>query len=131
MLANCKVKKICFPFLLRNRTHSLRTESCRLNIWKLQLPPQLMLSLPLFCKNNNISVSARAHLHASQLFSRENCITPSRVTLIMSLSSMYSMCEGLTSVEEENEAIFIRVWKPSPSLRVLKILRGSLKGKAQ
>ena len=36
-----------------------------------------------------------------------------------------------TSVREENEASFIRVWKPLPSRRVLKTLKGSPKGKAQ
>ena len=35
-----------------------------------------------------------------------------------------------TSVGEENETFFIRVWKPLPSRCVLKTLRGSLKGKA-
>ena len=35
-----------------------------------------------------------------------------------------------TSVGEENETPFIRVWKPFPSRRVLKTLRGSSKGKA-
>ena len=34
-----------------------------------------------------------------------------------------------TSVWEENEAFFIRVWKLLHSRRVLKILRGSPKGK--
>ena len=33
-------------------------------------------------------------------------------------------------VGEENEAFCIRVWKPLPSRRVLKTLRGSPKGKA-
>ena len=32
-----------------------------------------------------------------------------------------------TSVGEENEAFFIRVWKPLPSIRVLKTLRGNPK----
>ena len=32
-----------------------------------------------------------------------------------------------TSVGEKNEAFFIRVWKPLPSTRVLKILSGSPK----
>ena len=32
---------------------------------------------------------------------------------------------------EENEAFFIRVWKPLSSRRILKILKRSLKGKAQ
>ena len=32
---------------------------------------------------------------------------------------------------EENETFFIRVWKPLPSRRALKTLRGSPKGKAQ
>ena len=36
-----------------------------------------------------------------------------------------------TSFGEENEAFFIRVRKPLPSKRVLKTLRGILKGKAQ
>ena len=36
-----------------------------------------------------------------------------------------------TSVGEENETPSIRVWKPLPSIHILKILRGSLKGKAQ
>ena len=36
-----------------------------------------------------------------------------------------------TSVGEGNETFFIRVWKPHPSRRVLKTLRGSLKGKSQ
>ena len=36
-----------------------------------------------------------------------------------------------TSVGEENKTLFIRVWKPLPSRRVSKILRGSSKGKAQ
>ena len=40
------------------------------------------------------------------------------------------LCD-LTSVEEENETPFIRVWKPFPNRRVLKILRGSSKGKVQ
>ena len=35
-----------------------------------------------------------------------------------------------TSIGEENEAFFIRVWKPLPSRHVLKTLRGSSKGKA-
>jgi len=35
------------------------------------------------------------------------------------------------SVVEENEAFFIRVWKPLPSKCILKTLRGSSKGKAQ
>ena len=34
-------------------------------------------------------------------------------------------------VGEENEAFFIRVWKPFSSRHVLKTLRGSPKGKAQ
>ena len=34
-------------------------------------------------------------------------------------------------VGEENEILFIRVWKPHSSIRVLKALKGSLKGKAQ
>ena len=37
----------------------------------------------------------------------------------------------LTLVGEENETFFIRVWKPLPSRRVLKPLRGSSKGKVQ
>ena len=32
-----------------------------------------------------------------------------------------------SSVGEENETFFIRVWKPLPSRRVLKTLRGSPK----
>ena len=36
---------------------------------------------------------------------------------------------GPTSVQEENETFFIRVWKPFPSIYVLKTLRGSPKGK--
>ena len=36
-----------------------------------------------------------------------------------------------TSVGEENETLFIRVWKLLPSRRVLKTLKGSSKGKAQ
>ena len=36
-----------------------------------------------------------------------------------------------TLVGEENETPFIRVWKPLSSIRVLKTLRGSPKGKAQ
>ena len=36
-----------------------------------------------------------------------------------------------TLVGEENETFFIRVWKPLPSKRVLKTLRGSPEGKAQ
>ena len=36
-----------------------------------------------------------------------------------------------TLVGEENETPFIRVWKPLPSIRVLKTLRGSSKEKAQ
>ena len=40
-------------------------------------------------------------------------------------------CEIPTSVGKENEAFFIRVWKPLLSRRVLKTLRGSPKGKAQ
>ena len=36
-----------------------------------------------------------------------------------------------TSVGEENETSFIRVWKPPHSKRVLKTLRGSSKGKIQ
>ena len=36
-----------------------------------------------------------------------------------------------TSVGEENETPFIRVWKPLPNRCVLKTLRVSLKGKAQ
>ena len=36
-----------------------------------------------------------------------------------------------TSVGEKNETPFIRVWKPLPRRRVLKILWGNLKGKAQ
>ena len=36
-----------------------------------------------------------------------------------------------TSDREENETFFVRVWKPLPSKRILKILRESLKGKAQ
>ena len=36
-----------------------------------------------------------------------------------------------TLVGEENETLFIRVWKPLPSRCVLKTLRESLKGKAQ
>ena len=35
------------------------------------------------------------------------------------------------SVAWENETFFVRVWKPLPSKRVLKTLRGSSKGKAQ
>ena len=35
-----------------------------------------------------------------------------------------------TSSGEENETFFIKVWKPLPSKRVLKTLRGSLKRKA-
>ena len=38
---------------------------------------------------------------------------------------------NLTSVGEEYEAFFIRVWKPLPSIHVLKTLSGSPKGKAQ
>ena len=34
-------------------------------------------------------------------------------------------------VGEENEAFFIRVWKPLASRRVLKTLRGSPKGKTE
>jgi len=34
-----------------------------------------------------------------------------------------------TSVGEDNETFFIRVWKPLPSIRVLKTLRGSPKEK--
>ena len=37
----------------------------------------------------------------------------------------------LSPEEGENEALFIRVWKPLPSIRVLKTLRGSRKEKAQ
>ena len=36
-----------------------------------------------------------------------------------------------TSIGEENEAFFIRVWKPLPSRHVLKTLRRNPKGKAQ
>ena len=36
-----------------------------------------------------------------------------------------------TSIGKENETFFIRVWKPLPSRRVLKTLRGSPKGIAQ
>ena len=36
-----------------------------------------------------------------------------------------------TSVGNENKTFFIRVWKPLPSIRILKTLRGSPKGKAQ
>ena len=36
-----------------------------------------------------------------------------------------------TSVGEENETPFIRVWNPLPRIRVLKTLRGTLKGKTQ
>ena len=36
-----------------------------------------------------------------------------------------------TSIGEENETSFIRVWKTLPSRHVLKTLRGSSKGKAQ
>ena len=32
---------------------------------------------------------------------------------------------------EENETFFIKVWKPVPSICILKILKGSPKGKAQ
>ena len=35
------------------------------------------------------------------------------------------------SVGEENEAFFIRVWKSLPNRRIVKILRGIPKGKAQ
>ena len=36
-----------------------------------------------------------------------------------------------TLVGEANEALLIRVWKPLPSIRVLKTLRGGPKGKTQ
>ena len=36
-----------------------------------------------------------------------------------------------TSIEEENETFFIRVWKPLSSKRILKILRGNPKEKIQ
>ena len=36
-----------------------------------------------------------------------------------------------TSVGEGNKAFLVRVWKPLPSRRVLRTLRGSPKGKAQ
>jgi len=45
------------------------------------------------------------------------------------LHSTKSLCDP-TLVGEENRAFFLRVWKPFPNLRVLKTLRGSLKGKA-
>ena len=50
------------------------------------------------------------------------------------LLSTFSTAQRLwdsTSVGEENETPFVRVWKPLPSRRVLKTLRESLKGKAQ
>ena len=34
-----------------------------------------------------------------------------------------------TSVGEENETFFIRMWKPLPNVRVLKTLREAPKGK--
>ena len=37
----------------------------------------------------------------------------------------------LTSVREENETLFIMIWKPLLDSIVLKTLRGSLKGKIQ
>ena len=40
------------------------------------------------------------------------------------------LCD-LTSVREENETSFIRVWKPLPNRRVLKTLRESSKEKVQ
>ena len=40
-------------------------------------------------------------------------------------------CEIPNPVGEENETFFIRLWKPLSSIRVLKTLRGSPKGKAQ
>ena len=36
-----------------------------------------------------------------------------------------------TSIGEENDTLFIRVWKPLPSKRILKTLRESPKGKVQ
>ena len=44
--------------------------------------------------------------------------------------SCYIKC-GISSVGEENEILFIIVWKPLLSRRVLKTLRGSLEGKTQ
>ena len=35
-----------------------------------------------------------------------------------------------TLVGEENETLFIRVWKPVPRRRILKTLRGNPKGKS-
>ena len=52
----------------------------------------------------------------------------------MTARTLGSKRDGLldpTSLREVNEAFFIRVWKPLPIRCVLKILRESLKGKAQ
>ena len=44
-------------------------------------------------------------------------------------SIFYHELRDPTSVMEENEVFFIRVWKPLPSICVLKTLRGARKGK--
>ena len=49
----------------------------------------------------------------------------------VSFSLPINMGSHNTLVGKENETFFIKVWKPLPSKRVLKTLRGSPKGKAQ